>query len=206
MKDLILIGGGSFGREVAAFLPGCIGYNVTWRFKGFIDNLPDRTGIEDRTIGLVQQYEPKDNDVFLCTLPEQEYRKKYSDLIISRGGTFISIIHGTAVIVADASIGTGVYVGPFNTVSCGVKIGDFCLLNCYIVVGHDAVIAPYAHINSFVHISGFVEIGNAVTIHPHASILPGKKVGDEAVIGVGSIVLRNVKDKQTVFGYPARKI
>ncbi|MFW5879505.1 MAG: hypothetical protein ACOCUV_01640 [bacterium] len=36
--------------------------------------------------------------------------------------------------------------------------------------------------------------------------LPGKKVNPKAVIGAGSTVIRNVKEKQPVFGNPAQKI
>lgn len=206
MKDLILIGGGSFGREVAASLPRCLGYNTEWKFKGFIDNIPDRFGIESRTIGLVHEYLPAPNDVFICTLPEQKYRKKYVSLIADKGGDFISLVHASAEVYPDVKIGKGVYIGPLTCITCNVIIGDFTLLNSHVGIGHDAIIGPWCHVNAFTLISGFVEIGSGVTIHPHASILPGKKVGDDATVGVGSIVLKNVPAASTVFGYPAKKI
>ena len=38
----------------------------------------------------------------------------------------------------------------------------------------------------------------------HASILPGGRVGDEAVVGAGSVVLKNVEPGSTVIGVPAK--
>ncbi len=43
-------------------------------------------------------------------------------------------------------------------------------------------------------------------IHPSATILPGLNIGDEAVIGAGSVVLNDVKEGDTVFGVPARVV
>ena len=49
-------------------------------------------------------------------------------------------------------------------------------------------------------------IGNHVTLHTRATILPHVKVGNSAIVGAGSIVLRNVKEGITVFGNPAKKV
>jgi maltose O-acetyltransferase len=49
-----------------------------------------------------------------------------------------------------------------------------------------------------------VHIGRDVWIGGGAIILPGVTVGDEAVIGAGSVVTRDVAPGATVFGNPAR--
>ena len=43
-------------------------------------------------------------------------------------------------------------------------------------------------------------------MHPGCIIVPHRKIGDNAVIGTGSVVLGNVKAGVTVFGNPAKKI
>ena len=53
---------------------------------------------------------------------------------------------------------------------------------------------------------GFSRIGDNVTLHTRATILPHVKVGDNSIVGAGSVVLRNVKSNITVFGVPAKKI
>ena len=55
-------------------------------------------------------------------------------------------------------------------------------------------------------ISGGCHIGNEVEIGGHAFIIPGKKVGDNAIIGAGSIVFSNVKAGTTVLGNPAKRM
>jgi maltose O-acetyltransferase len=49
-----------------------------------------------------------------------------------------------------------------------------------------------------------IHIGRNVWIGGGAILLPGVTIGDDAVIGAGSVVTRNVAAGQTVYGNPAR--
>jgi acetyltransferase-like isoleucine patch superfamily enzyme len=51
-----------------------------------------------------------------------------------------------------------------------------------------------------------VRIGEFAIVHPRATILPGVSVGDNAVIGAGAVVLKDVPAGATVFGNPAKVI
>jgi maltose O-acetyltransferase len=51
-----------------------------------------------------------------------------------------------------------------------------------------------------------VRIGCDVWIGGGAIVLPGVTIGDEAIIGAGSVVTRDVEDGMTVAGNPARRI
>ncbi|HZA25007.1 MAG TPA: DapH/DapD/GlmU-related protein, partial [Dehalococcoidia bacterium] len=51
-----------------------------------------------------------------------------------------------------------------------------------------------------------VHIGRYVWIGGGAIILPGVTVGDDAVIGAGSVVTRDVEEGSTVVGSPARQV
>jgi galactoside O-acetyltransferase len=56
------------------------------------------------------------------------------------------------------------------------------------------------------NILGKVRIGARSEVNANAVIIPGVTVGEETVVGVGSVVLRVVEDRVTVFGNPARVV
>jgi sugar O-acyltransferase (sialic acid O-acetyltransferase NeuD family) len=209
MKDLILIGAGSFGREIYSWLGNCHGFNDQWRFKGFIDNdikRLEKYGRSKEIIGLINEYQPQENDVFLCTIAEQKYRKQYTLFYETKNAQFVSIFHKSSYINQESKIGIGVFVSPFCIISCDVKIGNHVLFNSYADVGHDVIIDDYCHINSFSLLGGFSHICEGATVHPNSVVLPGKKVGKNSIVGAGSIVIKNVPSNVTVFGAPAKII
>ena len=50
------------------------------------------------------------------------------------------------------------------------------------------------------------EIGDNVFIGSGVTIVPGIKIGKNARVGAGSVVIANVADGETVFGNPAAKV
>lgn len=53
---------------------------------------------------------------------------------------------------------------------------------------------------------GEIIIGNNVHIGTNSIIMPGVKIGDNCIIGVGSIVTKDIPDNSVVAGIPARII
>ena len=60
--------------------------------------------------------------------------------------------HATAVVHADASIGAGVFLGPYCVIGANASIGDGCLIGAHAVVENEA------------------RIGTGTVIHPHTTI------------------------------------
>lgn len=209
MKQLLIIGARGWGREVYDIAKACMDAGADFKVKGFLDDKSDALDIYDNyppIIGPVESYDIQDDNVFLCALGDVNYKKKYSQIILEKGGDFISLVHPTAVIGTNAMIGKGCVVGAYANVSNDTTIGDFVTMSIRSGMGHDSAIGNYTHIGGNCCISGFVTIGESVTMHPGCIVVPHRKIGDKAIIGTGSVVLGNVKANTTVFGNPAKKI
>lgn len=209
MKKLVLIGAGSFGREIYHFLPHCAGYGTEWEFKGFIDNSMSRLdpyNMGHLILSLIKDYSPAPDDIFLCTLAEAKWKKEYTQVIGARGGVFCNILHTKAEIGATVKLGQGIFIAPLSVLSCDIIIGNHTIINALSAIGHDCVIKDFCHINSFVLLGGGSKLGESVTIHPNSTIIPGKSVGDNSVVGAGSVVIKNVPPDVTVFGSPAVRL
>ena len=211
MKHLLIIGARGWGREVyytfkktAPYLTGEI------KVKGFLDDKSDAlegfAGEWPPIIGTVETYEVQEEDVFFCALGDSYWRQHYANIITQKGGTFISIIHPTALVNTVANIGNGCYVGAFTAISTNVRIGNHVMIQSYDNFGHDVEIGDYASIESYVFLGGYAKVGELSTLHTKSSIIPHKSVGKECVVGFGSVVMRNFKDGVHVFGNPATKL
>ncbi|WP_141917962.1 DapH/DapD/GlmU-related protein [Klugiella xanthotipulae] len=84
----------------------------------------------------------------------------------------------------------------------GITIGDDCL------IGHNAVIATLQHGIEPTRRSDLIPspviIGRNVWLGANVTVLPGVTIGDDAVVGAGSIVTRDVPARTIAVGSPAR--
>lgn len=86
----------------------------------------------------------------------------------------------------------------------GIYIGDNCL------IGHQTVIATINHglapEDRFTNHVKPARLGNNVWIGSGALVLPGVEIGDNTVVGAGSVVTKSVAANTVVAGNPARFI
>ena len=88
---------------------------------------------------------------------------------------------------------------PNSLISVNTRVGDFITLLSS-AIGHDAVIGNYSTISSYCDITGGVKLGERVFLGSHVSIVPKRKIGDDAYVAAGSIVISNIKSGTRVFG------
>ena len=209
MKNLIIIGARGFGREVYNLYLDCRRNDPELVCKGFLDDKADALdGYEGypQIISSVEDYEVQDDDVFVCALGDIRYKRQYVEKILAKGGEFISLIHPDVQIGMNTMIGKGCIIRTACSISCDITIGDYVTIMGYSVLGHDCKVRDWSHLGAYSFLGGFSEVGEMVTLHPGVRLLPHKKVGDNSIVGAGSVVLRNVKRGITVFGVPAKKI
>ena len=119
-------------------------------------------------------------------------------------GKGTSIYHSSYV-YGDVSVGENTWIGPFTILDgtgC-LKIGSFCSISAGVqIYTHDSVKwaitggkASYDHAP--------VKIGDRCYIGPNAVISKGVSIGDESIIGAGSLVLSDLPPKSKAWGCPA---
>jgi len=206
--NLVIIGASGLAREVYDLALVCYCDNPNFKVKGFLSDGP--SNIQEMgyppVLNTVAAYEIQEGDVFFCAIGKVGDRRKTTEIILSKGGVFINLIHPTAIISPSAKIGMGVAIKAYSSLASDVRIGNFVYLQSSVILGHDVIIEDYCHVNSFAFFAGFVHIEEMCTINAGAKLVQNVRVGKGAVIGIGSIVLKKVKSESTVFGVPARNI
>jgi len=56
-----------------------------------------------------------------------------------------------------------------------------------------------------VDVAGNVHIGSRCFLGSNATIVPGRRLGDDVTVGAGSVVVHHIKDGTKVFGNPAKR-
>lgn len=208
MKDLIIVGAAGFGREVLQYVKHCNKVNPEWNIKGFIDDNQqalDGYECDYKIISSIKAYEVKEDDYFVVAIAITTVKKIIVDLLKQNKAKFASIIHPTAIIGDFCQIGEGLIVTPNAKVSPNVKIGNFVTL-LGSGIGHDANISDFCTITGNCSINGHVQLGEGAFIGSNSCIAPGKRVGEWAYVGMGSMVISNVKPNTKVMGNPAKRI
>ncbi len=136
-------------------------------------------------------------------------------------------VRAGAVIRAGTRIGASSLIGPHSLVRSFVTIGDETLLDHCLTADHFTRIgsgvhcAPYVHLTASCVVADHVTVGTGTrtlttrtltpprlergaTIGPGTTILAGVTIGEEAVVGSGSLVTHDVPRGATVHGAPAR--
>ena len=207
MKNLLVIGAGGCGREVMQWAEDINKINPTWNIKGYLDvNLNALDGVKSTypVIDTDDNFIPNPDDVFVCSIGNSNIRKKVIEKIEAKGGTFISIIHPTAVVANTAVLGKSVIIYPFALISDNAVIGDACIINMYSSVAHDSVLGEFCTISAHCDITGMCTLGNRVFMGTTSNMVPGSKIGDDAYICAGSTVMGRVRAGIKVMGNPAK--
>lgn len=208
MKDIIIVGAGGFGRELLQWVEDINSVKKRWSIKGFIDdNLAalDDYECDYKIIGKIEKWRPNENETFACAIADPQIKEKVVNDLKEKGAKFETIIHPTALIGKHISIGEGFVAYPNSLITTNAKVGDFVTL-LMSAIGHDVKVDDYSTISSFCDITGGVSIGKRVFLGSHATIVPGRKVGNDAYIAAGSVVMSNVKEGKRVMGNPAKKL
>ena len=208
MKDILILGAQGFGREVLQWIKDINKVTPTWNIKGFLDD--DLTALDGyecdyKIVGTIQDWVPSENEEFVFAIASPQIKEKLATMLKAKGAHFARVVHPTSIVGDFCKIGEGLMVTPRAKISPNVTIGNFVTL-LGSGLGHDAVVGDYTTMCGGSGANGHCVLGKRVFVSSRAIIAPGKKVGDDAFICMGSMVMTNVKPGYKVMGCPAKKV
>lgn len=116
------------------------------------------------------------------------------------------VIHSRAYVDAAATIGAGTVVFAGAVIQPGVVIGQHAIINTSASIDHDCVIDDYAQVAPGTHLAANVHVKRGANLGTGAQVIPSITIGEHAIIGAGSTVVRDIPDHVVAFGCPAKVI
>jgi sugar O-acyltransferase (sialic acid O-acetyltransferase NeuD family) len=203
-KNLILVGGGGHCKSVIDVAESA-GYTI----KGILD-LPEKVG--EKILGYPIMGTDKDISefvhevLFLVTvgqIKDASLRINLHQKIVNAGGKLATVIAATAHVSNYAKIGEGTVVMHQAMVNADAVIGKSCIINTFANIEHDVVIGDYCHISTGAIINGNCKIGRGTFFGSQSVMVNGLEIAEECIIGAGSVVSKDLKQKGIYWGNPA---
>lgn len=228
-KNIIIIGAGGFGREVAWLIRRINEYNIShgigWLYNiiGYLDDNTKLTGkMIDlyRVLGTANDIETvishmsDDSELYVtCAIANTKIRKKIMSSVKDRlsrlSGCFVrfpNLVDPTVVLSDQITIGEGNIICAGCVVSVDVTIGDFNIFDWNTTIGHDDIVKDYVTLYPNVNVSGNVILNDGAEIGTGTQIIQGKAVGKGCILGAGAVVINDMPEECMAVGVPAKVV
>lgn len=133
-------------------------------------------------------------------------RRKMTQILKEIGYRLINVISPKAVISASVRLGNGIAIMSGAVINADTIVEDGCIINTNTSVDHDNYVGSFTHIAPGCAIAGFNTIGKDCFLGIGSRIIDRIVIGDNTIVGAGSVVIRNIAGNCTVVGVPAHTI
>jgi sugar O-acyltransferase (sialic acid O-acetyltransferase NeuD family) len=210
MKNIVLFGGGNQVHYTLDIIQKQGLYNVV----GIIDSVHDVgterfgykiIGRQEDIKSLIEEY---GIEAGIITIGDNWIRYYISEQVKSlvKDFEFVNAIHPSVVIGNNVQIGTGVVVMAGVIINPMAKIGNHTFFATGCQIEHDCTIDDYASVSAGSVLGGYVHIKKYSAVTLGVTILDRITIGQNSVIGSGSLVIKNVPDNILAYGNPSKNI
>lgn len=206
MQDVIIFGTHGFASEVQQIVEDLAEAGEALRCIGFMVDPAYRKQEIVRGLPLFDdQNKPKPLSTFLIGIGQTKARQRIAQEIEARfQGRFLTLKHPRAYVGGRVEIGAGSIACPGACAIADIVVGRHAQLHAGCTIGHDTIIGDFVTIAPGANVSGRVKLNEGAFVGAGAVILPDIEIGAWSTIGAGAVVTKNVPDRATVVGVPAR--
>lgn len=233
-KEIVIIGAGGFGREVKWLIErineaqgrqppatrksqGDFWDNNrdcpdNWNLLGFVDD-----GLEagSRVAGSpvlggtewLCRRAGQETLYAACAIGSGRVRRQITERLLQHGNVrFPNLVDPSAACSGSVRMGRGNILCAGTVLTVDITLGDFCIVNLDCTIGHDARLESFVTLYPSVNLSGCVLVGEGSEIGTGSHVIQGITIGKEAVLGAGTVGIRDLPERCVAVGNPAKVI
>lgn len=200
MRDLLILGDGVHGAEMAEIVERVNHASPTWNLLGFISPHGRDIGTERNGYRVLGGPDALADFPDACLIPDNEWPRT---LPIPHE-RLISLIDPSAFVSRTAQIGRGCVLYPNSFIGLNASLGNsvFCLSGC--IINHDCVLEDRVVLASSVTLAGSVHVEPGCYLGQSCTVRQHLRIGRGSLIGMGAVVIRDVPPDSVIIGNPGR--
>jgi len=135
---------------------------------------------------------------------EPDARAQLAQKCSSKGLTLSTVVSPRAFVSPFAKIENGVIVAPFSSIQADACLGPNVAINTQAIVGHHVKVKRDSVISSQANIGGAAIVGERAYVGMGSLIKEKVAIGADTIVGMGSVVYRDLPECVIAVGNPAR--
>jgi sugar O-acyltransferase (sialic acid O-acetyltransferase NeuD family) len=209
-EPLLLVGAGGFGREAAEAVRAANAVRPRWELLGFLDDDESLQGTAVDGVGVVGRVDDANQHpsarLVVCTGHPGNYasRKQIVERLGLPASRYATVVHPSAVVPPATRIGPGTVLLATVVVTVGVVIGAHVAAMPGVVFTHDDMVGDFSTFGAGVRLAGRVTVCEGAYVGSGAMVREDLTLGAWSLVGMGSVVMRNVPASEVWAGNPAR--
>lgn len=168
---------------------------TTFKDKPFINSADWVTILRDLNI----------KNVLVTTDYPAHQRLELINMARKEGLKLINAIHPSVVIMEDVILHDNIILQANTFIGYRAELYPGVIVTSA-HIDHHNVLRECASIGPGVVCAGNVTVGPFARVHPGATVINRIKIGQNSIVGAGTLVLRDVPDHVTVLGVPAKVV
>ena len=209
-EQLLVIGAGGLGREIAEAVHAINERRSTWDLVGFLDDAP---GLAGKAVGGVPVLGPvdavADHPDARLVLAVGSYlnlfaRPRLAAALGLADERYATVVHPAATLAASTQVGPGAVVLAGAVATADVEIGAHAVLMPHVLLTHDDRIGAHVTLAGGVRLAGAVAVEQGAFVGAGAVVREYLTVGSWSLVGMGAVVTGDVPSGEVWAGCPAR--
>ncbi|WP_349947376.1 acetyltransferase [Lacrimispora sp. BS-2] len=209
-EELILIGGGGHAESIIDTIRGQKKYKIT----GILDP-GKKTGTEVLGIKIIGSDEDladcfnrgiRNAVIAIGSMGNPGPRRRLYEQCKKTGFELPNIMDISSILSETLNMGEGNFIGKGAIINSGVTIGNGTIINTGAIIEHGCRIEDFVHIAPGCVLCGNVWISANCHIGAHSTIIQGLTIGNDTMIGAGSLVIKNISSNKLAYGSPAKEV